>query len=186
MRYAEGHKEEVRATIVAAAARALRKSGLHGIGIPALMKEVGLTHGGFYAHFDNRDELVAEAVLHAGEQTIGVFGDDRSLRDVVATYLQPAHRLHPEEGCVLAALGTEAPRQSSIVRRAFGEAARTLVRRMEAKLHPRTKKKDVHDDTLVALATLVGALVVSRMLDDEQGGRMLDAARKSIVDLAER
>ncbi len=69
MRYPDGHKEEVRASIVASAARTLRKKGLAGLSIPALMKEAGLTHGGFYLHFHNRDELVAEAVMAAAEGT---------------------------------------------------------------------------------------------------------------------
>ena len=62
MRYPEGHKEPVRARIVQAAAFALRAKGLDGVSIPALMKNVGLTHGTFYAHFENRDALVAKAV----------------------------------------------------------------------------------------------------------------------------
>jgi len=69
MRYPQGHKEEVRAGIVEAASRALRRDGLAGVSVPALMKEAGLTHGGFYGHFKNRDELVAEAVLAAAEAT---------------------------------------------------------------------------------------------------------------------
>ena len=78
MRYPDGHKEQVRAQIVRTAARALRELGLEGISIPALMKKAGLTHGGFYVHFKDRDDLVAAAVEHAAAETgARVLGPDR-------------------------------------------------------------------------------------------------------------
>ena len=80
MRYPESHKAETRERIVRAAATALRKSGLAGVSIPALMKQAGLTHGGFYGYFRDRDELVADAIVSAASDTAnGVFAEDLSL-----------------------------------------------------------------------------------------------------------
>lgn len=96
MRYRPSHNEAVRARIIAAAARALRKHGLDGVSIPALMRDAGLTHGAFYVHFKNRDELVEASVLSAADDTAkAVFADD-DLVGVGARYLSLAHVRHPE------------------------------------------------------------------------------------------
>ena len=170
MRYPEGHKADVRAAIVHAAARALRRSGLAGVSIPALMREVGLTHGGFYAHFDSRDALVAEAVRAAAEQTgasVLSQGDARS------AYLSMAHVEHPDEGCVLAALGTEGARQPPPVREAFAEAARGFVRLVDA-----ADREAPSDEALRVAAQMVGAVVLARLVDDPAlAERLLRAAR---------
>src|SRR5512141_1545006 len=92
MRYPAGHKEAVRERIVAAAARSFREHGLSALSIPDLMRAIGLTHGGFYSHFESRDALVAAAIEAAGAQNAReVFGDDVPLADVLRTYLSPEH-----------------------------------------------------------------------------------------------
>ena len=84
MRYPDGHKEAVKERIVRAASRALRRHGLEGVSIPALMKQAGLTHGAFYTHFKNRDELVAEAVLSAAAETAaGAFSEEFRLEETL-------------------------------------------------------------------------------------------------------
>jgi TetR/AcrR family transcriptional repressor of nem operon len=187
MRSPEGHKEAMRARIVEAASHALRKDGLSGVSIPALMKQVGLTHGGFYVHFADRDELVAEAVLAAAAQTgQGVMSEGSAdLEAMLRRYVSKGHVDHPEDGCVLAALGTDAFRQKAPVRRAFAQAARGFLQYVEKKLHPNSggKKegaKAAPSDEALELATrMIGAVVLARLVaDDELAERILATARK--------
>lgn len=199
MRYPEGHKEAVRASIVANTARALRKGGLEGVSIPALMKRAGLTHGGFYAHFDNRDVLVAEAVIAAADETGGaVFSDDKDLEAALRLYLSQNHVEEPEHGCVVAALGGEGHHQSAIVRRAFNYAARGLIDLVDSKLRPRRSASSAEsssskpskpskpskssrspsDEALALTARMVGAIVLARLVEDKSlRERILAVAR---------
>lgn len=183
MRYPEGHKTAVRERIVAATARALRQHGLAGVSIPALMREAGLTHGGFYSHFRDRDELVAEAVRAAASHTAeGVFGETLSLEETLARYLSTGHVDHPEEGCVLAALGADAPRQSLPVRAAFAEIARGFLRLAEQKVHPDGPSTKPTDEALAHAATMIGAVVLARLVDDKRlSARILAAAAGAIA-----
>jgi TetR/AcrR family transcriptional repressor of nem operon len=181
MRYPEGHKEAVRERIVDAASGALRRRGLSGVSIPALMESAGLTHGGFYAHFENRDALVAAAVLAAGADTArGAFGDALPLEETLKRYLSTAHVEHPGQGCVVAALGTDGCRQALPVRRAFAEVARGLLRLVERKLHPTRSSSPPTEAALRLAATMVGAVVLARLVHDpDLAERILHAARDS-------
>ncbi|MFO0693940.1 MAG: TetR/AcrR family transcriptional regulator [Polyangiales bacterium] len=186
MRYTEEHKAEVRSRIVAQAARAFRANGLTGVAIPALMKRAGLTHGGFYRHFESRDELVAEALRAAFDETEAkIFGagakGDEPIAAVIDAYLTRDHRKHPALGCALAALGTEAPRQEPLVKAAFDAIAMRFLRGVEKAAHAgRTRSAaDLHDDTLAIASAMLGALVLSRMLRDETlADRVLAATRR--------
>lgn len=181
MRYPEGHKEAVRASIVESASRALRRDGLAGVSVPALMKAAGLTHGGFYAHFENRDELVAEAVMAAANETgASVLAEDVGGLDVtLARYLSKRHVENPEGGCVLAALGTEGRQKSGPVKTAFAEAARGFIRLLDKKVSKKSRPGHPSDDALVLAAQLIGAVVLARLVDDESlVDRILDAARR--------
>lgn len=181
MRYPEGHKEAVRASIVEAASGAIRRDGLAGVSIPALMKEAGLTHGGFYGHFRNRAELVADAVLAAAEDTANrILGEEAGGLDaVLGAYLSREHVEHPRSGCVLAALGSEAGRQRAPVRRAFAEAARGFLHLLQRKVRPAGDYSRLDDDTLSLAARMVGAVVLARLVDDERlRDRILAAGRR--------
>jgi TetR/AcrR family transcriptional repressor of nem operon len=181
MRYPEGHKEAVRANILERAARAFRRDGLSGVSIPALMKAAGLTHGGFYGYFDNRDELVAQAVMLAAQQTAArVLSEEAVDREgMLAGYLSEEHVAHPEFGCVVAALGSEAPKQAAPVRRAFAEAARGLLRAVDKQLRPERRGNALGDESLRLAAQMVGAIVLARLVDDtELARRLLAAVRK--------
>jgi len=180
MRYPEGHKESVRARIVEEASHALRRDGLDAVSIPKLMKMAGLTHGAFYAHFRSRDQLVAEAVAFAAtESGTRVFAPENSLDDVLRSYLSTEHVDHPAFGCVLAALGPEGRRWSAPVRRIFAEAAKRLFRHLEAKLHPRRKRETVSDEALAVASTMVGAVVLARLVDDPALAERIVAAARS-------
>src|ERR1700692_1178843 len=126
MRYSSEHKQETHARIVKKASVRLREKGAHGIGVADLMKEAGLTHGGFYAHFDSPAALVIEGFADAmdrgterwrkiAEQT----PPDKRLATIVDTYLSPVHRDDPGHGCAVPTLGAEIARESSETRRAF-------------------------------------------------------------------
>jgi TetR/AcrR family transcriptional regulator, transcriptional repressor for nem operon len=179
MRYPEGHKDEVRSRIIQAASEALRSHGIEGVGIPALMKRAGLTHGGFYSHFENRDSLVAEAITSAALETGDrIFAEDRDLQSVLDAYLSQRHLDHPAQGCVLAALGTDGARQPGPVRHAFAKAARGMLRLLQKKLHPEVADGPLNSDTLALASMMVGAVILGRLVDDaELAGRILEAAR---------
>jgi TetR/AcrR family transcriptional regulator, transcriptional repressor for nem operon len=180
MRYPDGHNDEVRARIVEIAARALRKDGLDAVSIPKIMKLAGLTHGAFYVHFKDRDELVAAAVQQS--TTESAFAGDTTLEQAAGRYLSRGHVAHPEMGCVVAALGVEGSRQKGKVRRAFAEAARGLLSRVERRLHPQSPPGTLSDDTLQKASQMLGAVILARLMqDDALAERLLASARNNLV-----
>ena len=119
MRYSKEHKQETHARIVKKASVRLREKGAHGIGVADLMKDAGLTHGGFYAHFDSREALVIEAFAHAIDRSIerwrqlaGQMAPGDRLAGIVEAYLSPQHRDNPGHGCAVPALSAEIARES--------------------------------------------------------------------------
>lgn len=182
MRYPADHRTVVRDRIVAAAARALREKGLDGVSVPALMRHAGLTHGGFYHHFPDRDTLVAEAVARAAAETgAAVFEGNADDRDAaLAAYLSPEHVASPGDGCVLAALGAEAAHaESPRVRGAFATAARGFLAYVQRLVAPASRRRP-DDDALVLSAQMIGAVVLARMVDDPAlAARILRAVRRA-------
>ena len=143
-------KEATHERIVSVAARAIRRNGYHGTGVADIMKEAGLTHGGFYAHFESRDAMLAEAAMQACTQSVAtvagaVAGEPASqaMATVLKAYLSRQHVESVETGCPLAALGSETSRQS-----------------------PPWGQPETHEQALVTLSTMVGALVLARAVDD--------------------
>src|ERR1700756_3028961 len=105
MRYSKEHKSQTHARIVRRASVKLREKGAHGIGVADLMKEAGLTHGGFYAHFNSREALVIEALMHAMDRSTEHWRKlaeqtppEKRLAAVVESYLTPVHRDDPGRG----------------------------------------------------------------------------------------
>ena len=185
-------KELSHERIVDAAARAIRREGCAGVGVAEVMKEAGLTHGGFYAHFASRDALLAVAMERAGRD-----GADRlsqgmaqrraqgasPLRAWVDAYLSDAHLAGCERGGPGAALASEIPRQSPDVREAGAGRVRRLLEGVRQVL-PDTA--DEHAAAAVT-STLVGALQLARALGDNAHGRdVLVSARKAILDQYDR
>src|SRR5580692_11490457 len=106
MRYSREHKLETHARIVKNASIRLREKGAHGVGVADLMKEAGLTHGGFYAHFDSREALLIEAFSHAMDRgterwrkLAEAIPPEKRFRTIVESYLMPEHRDDPGHGC---------------------------------------------------------------------------------------
>src|SRR3954464_12765773 len=122
---APSRKEATHERIVETAARAIRRSGYDGAGVAEIMKEAGLTHGGFYAHFDSREGMLAEAADRAGADTVAFLTRvaaaapaRQELQAMLRTYLSKEHVEGAENGCAVAALGSEMPRQAAKVRQA--------------------------------------------------------------------
>src|SRR5437868_13976714 len=123
-RTAPSRKEVTHEPSVAAAARANRRTGYDGTGVAEIMKEVGLTHGGFYAHFASREAMLAEAADRAGAESVATLTrvaaaapPQEALPAMIRAYLSEEHVADAETGCPLAALGSETPRQASRARR---------------------------------------------------------------------
>src|SRR3954471_10244003 len=118
-------KAETHERILRTAAAAIRRHGYDGVSVADIMKEAGLTHGGFYAHFESREAMLAEALERAGAESLETLSGSveaapsrEALEALVASYLSERHLASPEAGCTLAALGSETRRQSPAVRRA--------------------------------------------------------------------
>jgi len=180
-------KDETRGRILRAAARAIRKHGYEGVGVAEVMKEAGLTHGGFYAHFQSRDSLLAAAADQAGAESIeyltraiATAKPGQELLALVDTYLSDGHVANPERGCAIAATGSEVPRQEAEVRRAASRRIKDIIGLIERQF-PEWGKSAAHDKAMGIAATLVVALVLARAVDDDQlSNRIRKAARETI------
>lgn len=165
-------KEETHARIVAVAARAIRRSGYDGVGVADIMKEAGLTHGAFYAHFASREAMLAEAARQAcAESAAAAAGvaatvpPGQAVASMLGAYLSKAHADHAETGCPLAALGSETSRQAPEVRRVTTRHVKEMVDLL-ARQSPDWGQAQAHAQALVAISTMVGALLLSRAVDD--------------------
>jgi AcrR family transcriptional regulator len=151
------------------------------------MKEAGLTHGGFYAHFESRDALLAAAADQAGAESIesltraiAAAKPGQELIALVDTYLSDGHVAAPDKGCAIAAAGTEVPRQPAEVRRVANRRIKDLIGLVERQF-PEWGRSAAHDKAMGIAATLVGALVLARAADDTQlSNRIRKAARELI------
>ena len=184
-------KAESHERLLRAAARAIRKHGYEGVGVADVMKDAGLTHGGFYAHFDSRDALLAAAVDQAGAEStenmsraVAAAKPGEELMALVDTYLHDRHVTAAEQGlgCAIAAAGTEIPRQAPEVRRAASRRIKNLVALIEQQF-PGWGKAAAHEKALGVAASLVGALMLARAVDDPQLSRAIrKSARELIAD----
>lgn len=166
-------KEITHARIVETAARAIRRSGYDGTGVADIMKEAGLTHGGFYAHFASRDAMLAEAAAQAGEGTIAIFKQiltevpgEKALHTLMQEYLSNEHMANFETGCSIAALGSEMPRQAPEVRNASTSRIKEILGLIEKRLS--VDQPEAHEKALVMFSTMVGTLLLARAVDDPE------------------
>src|SRR2546421_6654193 len=183
-------KEQTRERILRAAARAIRKHGYEGVGVADVMKAAGLTHGGFYAHFESRDALLAAAADQAGAESvehltrsIAAAKPGQELMALVDTYLSERHVAAPEQGCAIAAAGSEVPRQQAEVRRAAGRRIKDLIGLIERQF-PEWGRSAAHDKAMGIAATLVGALVLARAVDDAQLSTRIRKASRELIRAA--
>src|SRR4030081_4239 len=191
MRYSKEHKQETHARIVKKAAVRRREKGAHGIGVADLMKEAGLTHGGFYAHFDSREALVIEAFAYAmdranerwrkvAEQT----PPEKRLASIVESYLTPLHRDDPGNGCAIPTLGAEIARESPKTRKAFAAKLELMID-MLAEQIPDVPRKAARKQAMATIATMMGTLVLARVAGSgEFSDEILGAGRDAVLDRA--
>lgn len=165
-------KEATHDRIVDAAARAIRRSGYNGTGVADIMKDAGLTHGGFYAHFPSREAMLAEAADRAGSESVAMMEriaaalpPQQALPAMMQAYLSKEHLEGIETGCAVAALGSEMPRQAPEVRRAATRRIKEMID-LVARQSPDWGQPDAHDRALFTIATMVGALVLARAVDE--------------------
>jgi TetR/AcrR family transcriptional regulator, transcriptional repressor for nem operon len=165
-------KDATHERILSVAARAIRRSGYGGTGVADLMKEVGLTHGAFYAHFTSREAMLAEAAGRACAESAAAAADavagappDMALASMLGAYLSREHVEHVEMGCPLAALGSETSRQVPEVRRVTTRHIKEMID-LVARQSPDWGQPGVHERALVTIATMVGALLLARAVDE--------------------
>ena len=183
-RIASRRKEVTHERIVEAAARAIRRSGYSGTGVADIMKDAGLTHGGFYAHFPSREAMLAEAADRAGAEGVAAVArvaaavpPQQALQEMMRAYLSKEHIEGVETGCAVAALGSEMPRQAPEVRRAATRRIKEMID-LVARQSPDWGQPGAHKRALVTVATMVGALVLARAVDDP---RLSDALREAAL-----
>jgi len=188
MGHSQVDKAKSRQRILDSAAIQIRELGLHGLSIAELMKSAKLTHGGFYGHFDSREQLISEALAKAlsegGPESIrlGTAKGPRNLKTLLNTYLSKAHRDDPSVGCAVAALAGDVARSdrsardvmTSYLSQYFDNVAHLL----EVE-HP-------DESAIAVVCTMVGAIALSRVSRDvSMSDKILRAAQRSILDLVE-
>jgi len=180
MRKSREEAAQTRRRIVAAASCEFRKNGIIATGLNDLMKAAGLTHGGFYKHFASKDQLVAEACADAVDAAIARMGMEAqpTKSAAVAAYLSTRHRDDPASGCPLAAIGSELSRMDKKTREAATEGFKRLV----AVLAGKSKTQDARRRARAAVATMIGAVTMSRVVTDPRlSAEILRAAEESLT-----
>lgn len=183
MGHSQAEKANSRERILSAAAQKIRESGLESLSVGGLMKSVNLTHGGFYNHFDSRDDLIAAALERAlsdGEHTARSSGDQskpRTFSVVAKSYLSRAHRDSRATGCAIAALASDVARSEAETREVMEGHVDQFIDKIEDALGDQ-------DAAMVAVSTMVGALILSRVVTDaKRSDALLKAARSYVLAL---
>ena len=172
MGYSQAQKEKTHERIVAIASKRFREKGLAGFGIAELMKEAGLTVGGFYKHFDSRDDLVAEAVNSAfggwkrRVEDAKFSGRPVSYEKLIDDYLNEAHRDNPGTGCAFSALAPEIARSDERTRALTSEQVRNDIQLIAA-LRPAKDKRTARSRAILTFSAFVGAMALARAVSDE-------------------
>ncbi|TWB03958.1 TetR/AcrR family transcriptional regulator [Bradyrhizobium stylosanthis] len=193
MRYSREHKQETHDRIVKKASVRLREKGAHGIGVADLMKEAGLTHGGFYAHFDSREALVIEAFGYAMDRSMehwrkitGETSPEKRLALIAEAYLSVLHRDNPGHGCSIPALGAEIARESPKTRKAFAGKLDEMIEMMTDYI-PNVPRKAARKQAIATLATMAGTMLLARIAgSSELSDEVLKAGKDSALEGAKR
>ncbi|QDL98109.1 TetR/AcrR family transcriptional regulator [Rhodopseudomonas palustris] len=188
MRYSKEHKQETHDRIVRRASVKLREKGAHGIGVADLMKDAGLTHGGFYAHFASREALVIEAFSYAMDRSTERWRKlaeelppERRLAALVDGYLSATHRDDPGRGCAVPALGAEIARESPKTRKAFAAKLDDMIAMIAAQ-YVDAPPKAARKQAMATLATMMGTLVLARIAGSgELSDEILAAGREAAL-----
>ena len=171
MRVSRIQAAENRQTVINVASRLFRERGFDGIGLKDLMEGAGLTQGAFYKQFESKEDLAAQASRRAlesasqGWSTAIAENPDDPLGAVIAFYLSAGHRAEKLDGCPVVALGSDAARQGASVKAAFEEGIKAYLEVL-GPLLPKTDGEDSNRKAMVVLSTMVGAMTLSRAVND--------------------
>ncbi|BBU63303.1 TetR family transcriptional regulator [Methylosinus sp. C49] len=190
MRVSRAQAEENHEAVVNAASRLFREHGFDGIGLKDLMKGAGLTQGGFYKQFASKEDLIAQASRRAMETATRHWSDTiaaypaAALEAVMAFYFSPEHRKERGDGCPLVALGGDAARQGPEVKAAFEAGLKAHLEVLD-ELAPSGEGEGPHGRAMTVLSLMVGAMMLSRTVNDEAFSRgFLEAAAHEVRRIA--
>ncbi|WP_017477340.1 TetR/AcrR family transcriptional regulator [Pseudomonas sp. PAMC 26793] len=180
MRYSQDHKAQTHQRIIKEASVRFRRDGIGATGLQPLMKALNLTHGGFYAHFKSKDELVEKALQAAAAELDAhcekLFSQERPLEAFIDSYLSKWHQTSPDQGCPLTTMSSEMGLR--------GQNSRTTDEVLNARLkqvETALGNPNAGEQSLVLMSTLVGALVLARSVESaELATRILDGVRGSL------
>lgn len=174
MRYSAEHKQETHERIVRKAAEEFRRHGFEGIGIAALMGALGLTHGGFYAHFKTKDDLIDEACVSIMEENLARMVSatestrpDNPVQAILDHYLSPQHRDNPGAGCLLPALASELARLPASSRHGFTASLNSVFERI-AELMPEDTAEARKERAMVLFSAMAGSVLLARAVSDRK------------------
>jgi TetR/AcrR family transcriptional repressor of nem operon len=170
---------------VQAAAAAFRARGISGVRVEDVMGRAGLTHGGFYAHFASKDDLLRESLDYAGKQTVEMLSkpladvppEDR-FEAVIDAYLSPGHVAHPEVGCPLASLGPEVARAGGTTQRSLAEGLRNRIAWMRQLLPAGHRGAISENQVIGTLASMIGGVILARSVAGKDSAVVLEACRE--------
>ena len=173
MGHSQAEKEASHRRIVEAAAVQIRRDGVDAVRVAELMRDAGLSHGGFYRHFGSREELIDEAIdaaLTDGSRqtdTGATVDPDTALAQIIDGYVSKAHRDNPQVGCAVAALSADVSRCGSRARQAYGRQVRRYIDRLVVLIR-RAEPDANRDEAILILSALVGAVSMARAVDDAE------------------
>jgi len=193
MRVSKEQAAQNRHHILTAATRLFREHGIHATGVDAITKEAGLTHGGLYSQFGSKEAIAAEAIhfavmrsKHLWQRAAERKSGAEAFRSIVEGYLSREHRDTPGQGCVVAALGADIARQPDSVREAFTKELGDVFQLLAQLMPGDDLSRRRYDDAIAAFAGMVGALILSRAVNDETlSERILQATTKRITQRTE-
>ena len=188
MRYQPEHKVEVHRKILKDASRRVRAEGITGAAVSSVMRDAGLTHGGFYKHFGSKDELLTESLSDAFQemadrltQVAEKSQPGTAWKAIVKAYLSPEHCNHAESGCPLAALAPELARADPAMKASIrGELIKYKNRMLP--LMPGRRVADKERAFFAIFSTMIGAVAIARILPDQAArARVLASARDFLL-----
>lgn len=182
MRVSKEQAAENRERILKATSRLIRERGILGAGVDALTEAAGMTHGSLYSQFGSKERLIEEALADVIAEKGRGMGDGGVFDEYVSSYLSPEHRDAPGRGCPLAALCSEMPRQSEGVRARFTAGVRGMIAAISDRKGSRTSQRKREEAALAAVASLVGAVVLARAVNDPKlSNDILRATKAKLV-----
>jgi TetR/AcrR family transcriptional repressor of nem operon len=173
---------QTREAIVGAAADLIRRTGIAEASLADMMAAAGLTHGGFYRHFRNKEHLISEALSAAGEKAIATIGQKMAkggLKAAVDGYLSTSHRDSPTPICPFAALGSEMARSRKVTKAA---ATAVLEKLFVTLAGDAPDREEARGDAIVALSMMIGAMTLARIVaDSDLSSEILDRAKDHLT-----